>query len=414
MRCNPDRTPAIEMNTNTTLQPISADTLKSLEQTFTNACKLFSESQTGNFTAAIQVARAIGDMRRAMDTPEVKACILELQDCSLGFRTDRDPNRKKDGRPNIPYDWPVVRDAALEAALRGLMWAGNQFNIISERFYATKEGFHFLLKKQADSGKLSDLKLSFGVPKTLNGGAIVACTATWNLGGVPDKLEAEIPVKTDSYSGTDQILGKAERKFCKRIYERITGQNVPDGDPDGDDSIPVESTVSPAPQLAAPTAPMPEMPRQRRTRTPAQAVNEAVTQPATTAAPTTPVEPPKAAPVTPPAPTTPELPVQSTVVAARTGPNNELTGKLPPKDLAPMSPQDRYAAFIVDELGSNFDAFTAAVRRLEWEFEEDGKQTDQPLLWTSFSDISDYAIKIMEIRSFKNAMRNALKSGGAN
>lgn len=395
------------MNTNTTLQPISADTLKSLDQVFSKACQLYSESQNGNLTSALQVALSISEMRRALNTPEVKACILELQDCPLGFRTDRDPSRKdkETGRPMTPYDWPVVRDAALEAGLRGLQWAGNQFNIISGRFYVTKEGFHFLLRKHP---KLTNLKLSFAAPRTLNGGVIVNCSGTWDLAGVPDKLEAEIPVKTDGYSGTDQILGKAERKFCKRIYERVSGQNVPDGDHDGEDSITVESTPAPAPQLAAPTAPMPEMPRARRTRTPAQAVNEAVTiPPATQTAPTAP-----AAPATP-APTTPELPVQSGVVAARTGPSQELTGTLPPKEPATLSPQNRFAAFIVDELGATFDAFHAAVIQLGWKFEDGETVTDQPALWTSFSDLSNHAVRILEIRAFKNQLRTSLQKGGA-
>lgn len=389
------------MNTNTTLQPISADTLKSLDQTFANACKLFSESQAGNLAAALQVAIAISEMRRALNTPEVKACILELQDCPLGFRTDRDPSRKdKDGRPLTPYGWEIVRDAALEAGLRGLQWAGNQFNIIAGRFYATKEGFHFLLRKHPH---LTDLKLNFALPRTLNGGATVVCSATWNLGGVPDKMEAEIGVKTDGYSSLDQILGKAERKFCKRIYERVSGQNVPDGDQDGDDAITVESTSAPAPQLAAPTAPMPEMPRARRTRTPAQAVNEAVTTPpATQTAPAAPV-----APVTPPA----EPPAN--VVAARTGPTQELTGTLPPKEAATVSPQDRFAAFIVDELGATFDAFHAAVIQLGWKFEDGETTTDQPALWTSFSDLSNHAVRILEIRAFKNQLRATLQKGGA-
>jgi len=393
------------MNTTTTLQPISADTLKSLDQVFSKACQLYSESQNGNLTSALQVALSISDMRRALNTPEVKACILELQDCPLGFRTDRDPNRKSKDGPVTPYDWPVVRDAALEAGLRGLQWAGNQFNIIAGRFYATKEGFHFLLRKHP---KLTNLKLSFAVPRTLNGGVIVNCSGTWDLAGVPDKMEAEIAVKTDAYSSTDQILGKAERKFCKRIYERVSGQNVPDGDHEGEDSITVESTSAPAPQLAAPTAPMPEMPRARRTRTPAQAVNEAVTTPpATQSAPAAPV-----APITTPAPTTPELP-KSGVVAARTGPSQELTGTLPPKEPATLSPQDRFAAFIVDELGSNFDAFQAIVVNQGWEFSDGEKQTDQPLLWTSLSDLSDQAVRFLEVRYIKNAIRTALQKGGA-
>ena len=56
------------------------------------------------------------------------------------------------------------------------------------------------------------------------------CRATWKLNGSPAGLEVVIPVKTGDYSGADQIIGKATRKFLKRCYEMMCGASVPEGE----------------------------------------------------------------------------------------------------------------------------------------------------------------------------------------
>lgn len=210
---------------------LSDATVERLAACSTSAASAFAlaTSDGANVAMALAVADSIADLRELFDQPEVRTRIEALQDTPLGFRTDRDPKQKnhKTGELNTPYPWPVVRDANIEAVLRGLQVVGNQFNIIAGRFYGTKEGLEYLIPKVPG---LSEFRQVLGVPRTQTGGAIVECKATWKMHGKPDSLEVSIPIKTDSYSGADQILGKATRKFLSRCYRQMCGANIPEGD----------------------------------------------------------------------------------------------------------------------------------------------------------------------------------------
>src|ERR1700678_982493 len=93
------------------------------------------------FAKTFLLAEAIGHMRQLL-TPEVMKPIMALMNTDLGFRTDRDPHVKnaKTGEYNIPYKEDVVRDVLIESTLRGFFPVNNEFNIITGRFYAAKNG----------------------------------------------------------------------------------------------------------------------------------------------------------------------------------------------------------------------------------------------------------------------------------
>jgi hypothetical protein len=212
------------------LAAIHPDTSAALSDASSTAVVAFSSAAGGgNVSAALDVAASIEDLKGLFDKPEIKQRIVALQDTPLGFRTDKDPRQtnKKTGQKNEPYFWEVVRDCAIEATLRGLQLVGNQFNIISYRTYVTKEGFEFLIKRLKN---VTDFRPVVGVPKTLSGGALIECEATWNIGNHPQSLKVVIPVKSDDYSGADQLIGKATRKFLKRCYEMMSGVPTPEGD----------------------------------------------------------------------------------------------------------------------------------------------------------------------------------------
>lgn len=215
------------------LAPIPERTVSALSEVSTRAAAAFGQANVGELdvTAALVVAESVDQLRNLLDTPEVKSRILALQDTAIGFRTDRDPKvrNRKTNQPNEPYEWPVVRDAALEAALRGLQWVGNQFNIITGRTYCTKEGFEYLIKR---CKAVTEFRPVINVPRIANGGAIVECSATWKMNGQAVTYACSIPVKTDEYSGADQIIGKATRKFLKRCYEQMSGLSVPEAEAD--------------------------------------------------------------------------------------------------------------------------------------------------------------------------------------
>lgn len=174
----------------------------------------------GRFSRAFVMASAVQRLN-ALISDEMMRDIMGLQGQSLGFRTDRD---EKGG-----YPVGVVKACLIEALLRGAYPVGNEFNIIAHRPYITKEG---LTRMVREFPGLANLKLGFGVPRNVVGGAIVKCSATWTLSGGSDSIECEIPIRVNSGMGVDAILGKATRKLLARVHQRLTGseQVVADGE----------------------------------------------------------------------------------------------------------------------------------------------------------------------------------------
>ncbi len=162
-----------------------------------------------------------------MLTPQLMQPIMQLQGRKLGFKTDR------------RYSEDVVRDCLIEATLQGVYPVGNQFNIIAGQCYITKEGFG---KKLNDIPELAWL-ITPGIPK-LHGdrGATIEMEVSWTYKGKSDKKTLPICVRVNSkMTGTDAIIGKAERKARAWLFRNITGQEVVDGDV-GTDPINVTPT----------------------------------------------------------------------------------------------------------------------------------------------------------------------------
>jgi hypothetical protein len=254
------------------LPAISSEVSAALGETSKAAVTAFSTAtNAGDVLAALDLAASVQGLRELLSAPEIQARIVALQDTPIGFRTDRDPKiiNRKTGQPQQPYGYEVVKDAVIEAMLRGLQLVGNQFNIISGRFYCTKEGFEGLIRQLT---YVTDFRPVIGVPKTQNGGAIIDCSATWQQNGKPSSLEASIPVKTSESGSADQYIGKATRKFLKRCYEVMSGNSIPEGDATegGDSGVQLAQVVTHAPtaalpaEVAAATAPASAMSEQQQ------------------------------------------------------------------------------------------------------------------------------------------------------
>lgn len=194
----------------------------------------------GHFGRAFRMAAAIRELQQAI-TDDMMKDIMRLQGTGLGFLTDKDNVKDGNGRTGYPIE--DVKLVAIEAALMGAYWVGNEFNIISWRPYLTK---NFFTRKLREFPGLSDLKLSPGVP-VLSGdkGAFVPYVATWKLNGQEMRIERlltkladgrdldeRICIKVNNGMGADAILGKAERKIKAAIYARLTGSDLTDGDVD--------------------------------------------------------------------------------------------------------------------------------------------------------------------------------------
>lgn len=194
-------------------------------EVITTECQMAKLATYGKFERAFRLAAGMAELQ-ALITDEAMRPIMALAGSGLGFRTDKDTNGG--------YPVAVVRSCLIEAVLRGLNPIGNEFNIISGRCYVTKEGLARLVREYPG---LSDLSLTIGVPKTMNGGAIVEAAATWKLNGKDYQIRREIPVKVNSMMGADAILGKATRKLLSAVYQQITGsyQTI---DGEADDAAP--------------------------------------------------------------------------------------------------------------------------------------------------------------------------------
>ncbi len=213
-------TPALSNPSNalTTLQ----DQIKKLDDfAASNSLGAILENAHGQFGAAIAIASAM-DQLRELITADVMKPIMKLQGSPLGFRTDKD---KSGGYPE-----PVVKEAFIEATLKGFKMVANQSNIIGGRWYPTKEGFESFFRNLP---QFTDLKLSPGIPKTTSDGCIVIYSASWTYKGIKGEIrDLPIPIRVNEGQGPDAILGKAKRKMLAAIYSRVTGTEITDGDVD--------------------------------------------------------------------------------------------------------------------------------------------------------------------------------------
>ncbi len=169
-------------------------------------------------------------------TPQYMSPIMAMQGNKLGFKTDKD---KTGG-----YPMEVVKNCLIEAVLFGLEPYGNQFNIIAGNMYMTKEGAGHWLNNF--KGLKYDLVCSLpriGSEKT---SAAVDVTINWTLKGESNTKVIPIPIKMDSYTSVDAIIGKATRKGRAWLINAITGIEVGDGDVEESSAQVVSTKINPA------------------------------------------------------------------------------------------------------------------------------------------------------------------------
>ncbi|HZV33175.1 MAG TPA: hypothetical protein VFB72_01260, partial [Verrucomicrobiae bacterium] len=220
-----------------------AEVAREIDKISSSAVQQFEDA--GDFEKELVVATAVVDMR-ALLTPEIMAPVMALMNTDLGFRTDRDPKQNdKAGRPLVPYSMDVVRDVFIESRLRGFHAVGNEFNIIAGRFYGCKNGFERKVRELTKG----TCEVSIDVPQMMGGTAKVKCRATWAINGqkgdigVRPEDPCEFLVRINEFMGPDGAIGKAQRKLYQRIYSRLTGKSVPDGDA-AEGSIEVSASVT--------------------------------------------------------------------------------------------------------------------------------------------------------------------------
>lgn len=210
-------------------------TIENARKQFELACKSAEGLQThNNFGAAFQTVNVVILLRQALTDEVMDAVFMPLMNTKIGFLTDHTGKARGNRPPLQPYGREIVRDAIIDAVTVGLMPTGNQFNIIAERMYPTKEGYTALLRRLGVK-----YFIETGYDKSqAEGFAEIPCKITYSYGGERNAFSITATVKKDSYSSPDQIRGKAERRAKKALYEYITGCDF--GDADEDSSTPID------------------------------------------------------------------------------------------------------------------------------------------------------------------------------
>lgn len=180
---------------------------------------VISNSALEGFEKAYLIAESVGKLNQML-TPEYMQPIMALQGNKLGFKTDKDTTGG--------YPEAVVKNCLIEAVLTGVQPFGNQFNIISNNCYITKEGFGYLLKNYV--GLSYDIVPSLPRINNDSTSAAIDMNITWAIDGKKNSKVLPVPVKMNKFMGTDAVIGKATRKARAWLYNTITGSEVADGD----------------------------------------------------------------------------------------------------------------------------------------------------------------------------------------
>lgn len=171
------------------------------------------------FERAYLLAEGIQQLQVLL-TPEYMAPIMAMQGSKLGFKSDKDKNGG--------YPMETVKNCLIEAVLMGLQPYGNQFNIIAGNMYMTKEGAGHILNNYR--GLKYDIVIGLPRVNESKTSAAVEATINWSLKGETNSKLIPIPIKMDSYTSLDAVIGKATRKARAWLISTITGIEVGEGD----------------------------------------------------------------------------------------------------------------------------------------------------------------------------------------
>jgi len=217
-----------------------------------------------DFFKPIVLAMAIQDLKSAL-TPEAMAAIRGLENSAMGFKTDD---------PKQPYPVEVIRDCVVEAMLRGVSVAGNQFNIIKGNFYIARNGWEAKLRKAGCSeivptvGRPEDVMM--GAPNQYGNCQVTATFAAqascmkdgkrYSVSAcITSEVDGRIQVSAfgkDISACIDGLKGKVEARILKKLYCLACDAVEPDEEFERPDVIVVPEVAKQIEQV--PQTPEPE------------------------------------------------------------------------------------------------------------------------------------------------------------
>jgi len=201
------------------------------------------DADSRSMVETIQRAGAIATIKEALTDEVIEGVVKPFMDSPMGFMTDRASEQKG-------YPVATLRECVTQAMLHGARIDGNEFNIIKGRPMLVQAYW----KRQVSTlPGVTDIAVEFGAVEYKGDEAFVECLARWNHHGTPTEIsrragvkhagstwDRRIVVPVNRSMGRDALLGKAERRIYKEIFERVTGRRVEGMDED--DAIDAEFT----------------------------------------------------------------------------------------------------------------------------------------------------------------------------
>ena len=218
----------------TTALPLkNRDVFAGIGQVATEAISVLSDKAANEFEKGYVAACAMQSIKSKL-SDEIMRPIMALQGSTLGFKTDRD----RDGG----YDIDTVRNCAVVAALTGLRFHGNEWNIIAGNCYVTVNGCDRLFNQLCEFPPRHEPGVV--IFDEANRRATVKYRITYKLKGQPEQTrEQEIATKLAyTKSGMllttdDAVLGKARRKLLWGLLRELRGIEIGDGAAEGERNI---------------------------------------------------------------------------------------------------------------------------------------------------------------------------------
>jgi hypothetical protein len=195
---------------------------------------VISSEKLLGFEKSYLIAKAVTQLKELL-TAEYMKPIMELQGNRLGFKTDKDTEGG--------YSEAVVKNCLIEAVLMGVQPFGNQFNIIANNSYITKEGFGYLLLNY--EGLYYEITPELPRINADKTSAAIVMVIEWTIDGITKTKKLDIPVRMNQRMGTDAVIGKATRKARAWLYSTITGSEMPEGDTQDTEATVLSSKVNP-------------------------------------------------------------------------------------------------------------------------------------------------------------------------
>ena len=185
------------------------------------------------FTRGLMMANAMQQIEKAL-TEEIMAPVNKLFGSPIGIRCD-----KKD------YGDDVKKRIFIEATLGGWSIVGNQINVIGGNMYITKQGYLPRLRSIDGLTFTYPFKHEIPVsdPNTLT--TTVTTLMEWTWKNKANKEIVKYPVTRNSGQSNDAVLGKADTKMCRWLWNKITGQETIDDGGGYTDAVVISSEPTP-------------------------------------------------------------------------------------------------------------------------------------------------------------------------